>query len=114
MTGCDCSIDPKTNEQKKVLIVLLLINAAMFIIEFVLGIYSQSTALIADSMDMLADAIVYSIGLYAVGKKAMAKIRAASISGIFQIMLGCFVLIDVLRRFVMGSEPESGIMFLVA
>ena len=120
MSGCDCEIEIKNKEQSRVLIILLGINAFMFLVEITLGILSDSTALIADSLDMLADATVYGIGLYAVGRPLSAKIRAAHISGVFQIMLGAFVAVDVFRRFVWGSEPEPlfmigvGIAALVA
>lgn len=95
------------------LIILLCINALMFVVEITLGIFSQSTALIADSMDMLADATVYGIGLYAVGRPALLKIKAAHISGVFQIILGFSVSLDVLRRLIWGSEPESLLMMTV-
>jgi len=85
----------------------------MFFVEITLGIISESTALIADSLDMLADAIVYGIGLYAVGKEAFVKIKAAHISGIFQIILGLFVFIDIMWRAMSGSEPESLLMVSV-
>jgi cation diffusion facilitator family transporter len=113
MSGCECEIEIKDKEQSRVLVVLLGINAVMFIVEITLGIISESTALIADSLDMLADATVYGIGLYAVGRALSAKIRAAHISGVFQILLGALVLIDVLRRFVGGVEPESLIMISI-
>lgn len=45
----------------------------MFITEFALGWLSESTGLIADSLDMLADALVYGVGLYAVGKSLRIK-----------------------------------------
>ena len=66
---------------------LLAINATMFVAEIVTGIIAESTGLVADSLDMLADATVYAIGLYAVGRVSDVKIRAASISGFFQIVL---------------------------
>ena len=68
MSGCGCEIEITDSKQKDVLIKLLAINAFMFVFEVGLGWYSQSTGLIADSVDMLADAIVYGIGMYAVGK----------------------------------------------
>ncbi len=68
MSGCGCEIEITDKQQKSVLIRLLLINAFMFVFEISLGWYAQSTGLIADSFDMLADAIVYAIGLYAIGK----------------------------------------------
>ncbi|MCW8888738.1 MAG: cation diffusion facilitator family transporter [Gammaproteobacteria bacterium] len=113
MAGCDCSVEISSKEESKVLITLLVINAMMFVVEIVLGVLSESTALIADSMDMLADATVYGIGLYAVGKAAIVKIKAAHISGLFQIVLGTAVAIDVIRRTIIGSEPESSLMIMV-
>jgi len=85
----------------------------MFVVEFIAGWLADSTALIADSMDMLADALVYGVSLYAVGKSMQTKIDAARLSGIFQILLGLGVAIDVIRRFITGSEPESMYMILV-
>ena len=105
--------ETKNKEESRVLIILLGINALMFIVEITLGIISESTALIADSLDNLADATVYSIGLYAVGKEAFVKIKAAHISGIFQIILGAGVFMDIIRRAILGSEPESFLMIFV-
>ncbi len=46
----------------------------MFVLEVTVGWVAESTALIADSLDMLADAIVYLIGLYAVGKAIQKRL----------------------------------------
>nr|WP_256465868.1 cation transporter [Sulfurovum sp. XGS-02] len=89
------------------------INAFMFMAEITLGILSESSALIADSLDMLADATVYGIGLYAVGKSPLVKIKAAHLSGVFQVFLGVLVFADVIRRLIYGSEPESLLMIFV-
>lgn len=85
----------------------------MFIIEISLGILSESTALIADSLDMLADAAVYGISLYAVGRAPSVKINAASLSGVLQIMLGLLVMLDAIRRLIYGSDPVSYLMVTV-
>ena len=110
---CNCNKELNHQEQQSALIILLLINAFMFVVEFIAGWLADSTALIADSMDMLADALVYGVSLYAVGKSMQTKIDAARLSGIFQILLGLGVAIDVIRRFITGSEPESMYMILV-
>lgn len=89
---------------------LLAINGAMFLIEIVLGIVAQSTGLIADSLDMFADAAVYGLALYAVGRAASLKLRAAHLAGWLQVLLALGALAEVIRRFVFGSEPESGLM----
>jgi len=113
MSGCGCEIEIKDKEQSRVLIVLLAINGVMFVAEIIAGIVADSTALIADSLDMLADATVYAIGLYAVGRSLAAKVKAAHISGVFQVMLGLGVLFDIVRRTIVGSEPESLMMMTV-
>jgi len=106
MSKCGCGVEIKNKEESRVLFILLAINFSMFLIEVVVGVLSESTALIADSLDMLADAAVYSIGLCAVGKSLSKKINAAFFSGVFQVTLGSLVVLDVLRRFVFRSEPS--------
>ena len=102
MSGCGCEVEIKDKSETRVLVILLLINGLMFLVEFGVGWWAESTALIADAMDMLADAIVYGVGLYAVGKASSAKVQAASLSGWLQIGLGLLVLADIVRRFVLG------------
>jgi cation diffusion facilitator family transporter len=115
MSGCGCGdIEIKNRAESKVLWQLLAINAVMFLLEFVIGWLAQSTGLIADSLDMLADAGVYGIGLYAVGRSLRAKTHTASVSGILQIALATLVVVDVLRRYVVGSEPFAGLMMGVS
>ena len=110
MSGCGCEIQIKDKEQQGILIRLMLINGLMFLFEIGLGWYAQSTGLIADSLDMLADAIVYAIGLYAIGKSLLHKANAALVSGYFQGVLGLMILIDIIRRIYIGSEPVSFLM----
>ena len=113
MSDCDCHIEIKDASQRQILIKLLAINATMFVLEISMGWYAQSTGLIADAMDMLADAAVYGVGLYAVGKSVAQKARAALISGWFQLILGLSILVDIVRRIFIGSEPESLLMMTV-
>ena len=89
---------------------LLAINAIMFGIEIIVGWYAQSTGLIADSLDMFADAAVYGLALYAVGHSARMKLRAAHFSGWLQMILALGALSEVVRRFMFGSEPISELM----
>lgn len=113
MSSCGCEIEITDKAQKGTLITLLAINGFMFVFEIGLGWYAQSTGLIADSLDMLADAIVYAIGLYAIGKSLKHKANAALISGYFQGMLGFIIIIDIIRRVFIGSEPVSLLMMTV-
>lgn len=110
MSDCGCEVELKDGEQKSVLYWLLGINAVMFVLELGVGWFAQSTGLIADSLDMLADAVVYGIALYAVGRAITDKARAALVSGYFQLLLAMLILIDIIRRVLLGSEPASQLM----
>ena len=110
MAGCGCEVEINDTSERRVLITLLLINGIMFVVELGVGWWAQSTALIADALDMLADAMVYGVGLYAVGKSLLIKAHAARISGSLQVLLGLLVLVDIVRRIIVGSEPVSTLM----
>ncbi|WP_097458688.1 cation transporter [Mangrovitalea sediminis] len=113
MSDCGCGAEQAETLERKTLIVLLSINALMFMVELGLGWLAQSTGLIADSLDMLADAMVYGLSLYAVGKGVFYQAKAAQWSGFLQILLGAGVLFDVLRRLFFGNEPHSLLIMLV-
>ncbi|MCB9759097.1 MAG: cation transporter [Alphaproteobacteria bacterium] len=100
--------------ERRVLRQLLGINAAMFVVELGLGLYAQSTGLVADSLDMFADAVVYGVSLFAVGRAASAQQRAAHLSGWLQLLLALGALGEVVRRAVGGSEPVETLMIGVA
>src|SRR5690606_9045194 len=113
MSDCDCEFEASNAAERKTLTAVLVINAVMFAVEFTAGLLASSTGLTADSLDMLADASVYAISLYAVGRSARIRGRAALGSGVLQLLLGVGVLADVIRRFIVGSEPVSAIILVV-
>jgi cation diffusion facilitator family transporter len=116
-SGCGCGADLAATQadaiERRTLWVVLLINAAMFAVELTVGLRAGSTGLIADSLDMLADAGVYGLSLGAVGRSLSQQRRAAVLSGRLQIALAAWVLLDVLRRFLLGSEPISALMVAI-
>jgi Co/Zn/Cd efflux system component len=105
--------DEAAELERRTLWVLLAINGAMFLVEAVAGWLADAAGLVADSLDMLADASVYGIVLYAVGRSRRLQADAAFASGLVQIALGAGVLLEVARRLVYGSEPVSALMMLI-
>ncbi len=103
-----------STQEAKVLKLLLLINGGMFFVEFILGVFAESMGLISDSLDMFADASVYMISLYAVGKTLAMKKKSAKVNGYFQIVLGIGVFAETVRRFIYGSDPEPTYMILIS
>ncbi len=89
---------------------VLAVNGAMFLVEGIAGWIGESTGLLADGLDMLADALVYGVALYAVGREPMLKRRAARLCGWLQVALGIAALAEVIRRAVFGSEPAPPLM----
>ena len=91
-------------KEKKVLIAVLLINFLLFALEMVTGVISKSMGLVADSLDMLADSIIYGLSLYAVGHSLKRKKQIAKIGGIFQFNLAILGFAEVIRRFLGFEE----------
>jgi Co/Zn/Cd efflux system component len=86
----------------------------MFVVGLAAGIWAQSMGLVADSLDMLADALAYGLSLAAIGRAPLFKARIARVSGTLLGLLGTGVVIDVVRRTIEGSDPESRIMLVTA
>lgn len=100
--------------ERRTLVLLLSINAAMFAVELGVGWFAQSMGLIADSLDMLADAGVYTLALFAVGSTTRRKTHAATASGLIQLTLAGGAALESLRRALQGSEPGSLRMIVVS
>ncbi len=74
--------------ERKVLRALLGINGVMFVAVALAGYWGDSTALLADSLDNLADASVFGIALFTVGRTRRLKANVAILSGILLVALG--------------------------
>ena len=109
-----CAIHPVHAQQRRVLHVVLWINLAMFLVELVAGLIAHSTALLADSVDMLGDAIVYGFSLYVIGRAPVWQARAALLKGIIMAVFGVGIVAEVVAKLVRGLRPEAEIMWTVA
>ena len=67
-TSKGCELEALRRRQASTLKLVLLVNAAMFVVEFSAGFLAGSASLVSDSMDMLGDALVYAFSLYAVAQ----------------------------------------------
>jgi len=110
-SSCGCEVSENTSDsERRILIIVLIINGGMFLAEFSAGWLSNSTALLADSLDMLADAFVYAIGLYALGRPHHWRHRAALINGILQLLLGLGIGVEVIIKLFTQALPQAGTM----
>lgn len=99
-------------DQRRVLIIVLVINAVMFFFEFGAGIVAGSTALMADATDMLGDAMVYGVSLYALTRSDRWKAGAAMFKGGLILLLGIGVAINVIIKIRTGVPPSSTLMLV--
>jgi Co/Zn/Cd efflux system component len=112
MTDC-CGVTEVADRQRRVLHVVLRINAAMFLAESAAGLLAHSAALLADSVDMLGDAIVYGFSLYVVARGSMWQARAALLKGVVMAAFGAGVLVRVALKIVYGLAPTVEVMGVV-
>ena len=99
-------------EQRRVLIVVLIINAVMFFAEFGAGLVAGSAALMADATDMLGDALVYGVSLYAIARSDRWKAGVAAFKGAFILLLGLGILVNVAIKIQSGVPPSSSLMLV--
>lgn len=100
---------------RRTLLWVFAINAGFFVAESVAGWLARSMGLVADGLDMLADAFVYGLALAAIGKAADHKRRVAHISGYIQLGLAVLGFGEVLRRTISGEAmPEPWTMVVVS
>ena len=100
-------------DQRRVLVIVLLINAVMFVAEFGAGLIAGSTALMADASDMLGDALVYGVSIYALSRSDRWKAGAAALKGIVILVLGLSILVNVALKLHSGIPPSSTLMLLL-
>jgi len=102
-------------DERKLLLWVFSINFSFFVIEIIAGLLSNSMSLVADSLDMLADALVFGISLFVVGKALIKKKIVAEISGYLQLTLAIVGIAEVIRRFLgFESTPDYKTMIIVA
>jgi len=116
--GSDCcaaeSRELAESPRRRVLYAVLIINAAMFGVEFAAGLWAGSTALLADSLDMLADALVFAVSLLAIARGARARAAAGLSNAVLEGVLGLAVLAQVGYHVVVPVSPLGGVMMAVS
>lgn len=107
-------LDAENAAERRTLRWVLAINFTQVVVAGTVGVLADSTGLLGAALDNLADAAVYVVSLYAVGRMVAAKARAARLSGVLLIVLALGLLAEVVRRFVTGSEPIGLAMIVTA
>jgi len=115
MADCCCAppplhLDPhRANAAvyRRVLWVVLAINAAMFMVEIGAGLVAGSASLQADALDFLGDAANYAISLIVVGMALRYRATAALAKGATMGLFGLWVIATVVWHAVHGTLPNA-------
>ncbi|MCR5877570.1 cation transporter [Phenylobacterium sp. J367] len=104
----------RDHAQRRTLLVVLILNALLFVGLGVGGLLADSSALIANAADNASDSVVYLLSFLAVGRGLLWKRRAARLSGILLLVFAGAVILDVGRRWLFGAEPFGVTMMAMA
>ncbi|HUO11696.1 MAG TPA: cation transporter, partial [Caulobacteraceae bacterium] len=100
-------------DQRRVLVLVMILNAVLFVAELGFGLVARSSAMMADSVDMLGDAIVYALSLYALSRGDRWHAGAALAKAGLILAFGAAILVETALKIVGGVTPSSTIMLAV-
>lgn len=104
------ALDNLSKQQSNVLWIVLGINAVMFCVELLAGMWSNSLALTGDSLDMLGDAIAYGSSLYVINRGSKAHARSAMLKGGIMFLSAVFVFARAAYQLTLNTPPELRVM----
>lgn len=103
----DVDSDHRNRAYRRVLWVVLAINAVMFAVEVWAGLAAGSASLQADALDFLGDAANYGISLLVVGMALRYRASAALAKGVTMAAFGVWVFATVAWHAVHGTLPSA-------
>ena len=116
MSGCcdddGCSLERLQERQRGTLQAVLAINAVMFLVIVAAALYGDSSALFADSLDNLGDALTYGLSLFAVSRGPVVKARVALFKGGLIFLAACAVAAQIIVKALTPSLPLFEVMGL--
>jgi cation diffusion facilitator family transporter len=116
--GSQCCSEKKfegvSKRYKRVLWVIIALNAIMFGVEMTAGFFAQSQALQADALDFLADTVTYTLSLWVIGKSVRLRSAVAIGKGLSLSLIGGWVLFSTLYQMTGVHSPEPTTMSWVA
>lgn len=110
----DLTFDGMSDHYKKMLWLVIGINASMFCVEIVAGWLAGSKALQADSLDFLGDTLTYALSLYVIGMPLAVRAKAAFLKGLSLAVMGVWVLGSTLYAAMNPQLPMAGAMGAIA
>jgi Co/Zn/Cd efflux system component len=108
------AFDGTSRAYRRVLWIVIALNAAMFLVEMVAGHAASSQALKADALDFLADALTYGLSLAVIGQSLRRRSQAAMLKGVSLSVMGVWVLGSTAWQVLVLGMPRAEIMGSIA
>jgi Co/Zn/Cd efflux system component len=108
-----CAIEQLRERQSATLKTVLGINAVMFVLVLAAGLYAGSSAVVADSLDNLGDALTYALSLYAVSRSQRAKGWVALFKAALILSAALFVIGQIAYKLGHPVVPVAEAMGLI-
>ena len=109
----DLPFDGVSPAYKRALIIVILINAVMFVVETYAGIRAASQALLADALDFGSDTATYTLSLLVIGAPLATRAKAALFKGGTLAVIAVIILGSTLWQFLGTDIPEPSTMSIV-
>ena len=84
----------------------------MFLVIVAAALYAKSSALLADSLDNLGDALTYGLSIYAVSRGTAIKAKVALFKGILIFLAALMIAAQIAYRLFVPSIPVFEVMGL--
>lgn len=107
---CDIQFEGQSAAYRRVLWIVVTINAAMFVTEILAGAFADSMALQADALDFLGDSLTYGASLYVIGRSAQLRAGVAIAKGLSLAVMGLVVLGLTIHKTVFLGAPDATVM----
>jgi Co/Zn/Cd efflux system component len=118
MSDCGCGsimpVEQLEAKQRRVLMIVMIINCVAFAGMVSGSVVSGSSALLSGTLDNLGDAMAYLVSLAVLGASAAAKARAALFKSLLMGIAALVVFVQLILRGAYPVTPIAEIMGLAA
>jgi Co/Zn/Cd efflux system component len=115
--GCGCGsnapFDGMAPGYKRVLWIVIAINAIMFFTEMTAGQLAGSQALKADALDFLGDTLTYGLSLAVIGASLRVRSTAALLKGVSLLLMGLWVFGSTAYQVLVLGTPSAEVMGVI-
>jgi Co/Zn/Cd efflux system component len=113
---CQTTLDTAAlqKNQRRVLVIVLLINVATFAMMVIASFLSSSSSLLSGALDNFGDAVTYAVSFAVVGAAAVAKARVALLKGFLIFGAAIAVGVQIVWRVTNPDVPVVETMGLAA